>query len=329
VLIKRGGRKAMVRRLTIALCLLLGPTAAFAQDWPQRPVRLIVPYAAGGGTDIVARVLAQKLGDALGRPFLVENRTGASGMIGAQMVAKSDADGYTFLVASPAEIALNQNLFPDIAYDPLRDFAPITLLAWTPIVLAANPSFPPSTVTELVALARGKPIDFSSPGVGSAHHLVGEYINALAGTHLMHVPYRGAAPAVEDAVAGHVKLTISGMPPVVPFLQAGSLKAIAVTSRQRSPTFPNIPAMAETAGFENFDFTNWFGLLARSGTPQPILDKMAKAAVTALQAAGVREIIRSQAAEVVGNTPAEFGQFIRDESAKYAKIVALTGIKVK
>ena len=319
----------MFRSFITALCLLFGATSAFAEAWPQRPVRLIVPYAAGGGTDIVARVLAQRLSEVLGQPFVVENRTGASGMIGAEMVAKSDADGYTFLVASPAEIALNQHLFATIAYDPLRDFAPITLLAWTPMVLAAHPSFPASTVPELVTLAREKPTDFSTPGVGSAHHLVGEYINALAGTHLVHVPYRGAAPAVEDAVAGHVKLTISGMPPVVPFLQAGSLKAIAVTSRQRSPIFPKIPTMAETAGFENFDFTNWFGLLARTGTPQPVLDKMAKAAVAALQAASVREIIRSQAAEVVGNTPAEFGQFIQDESAKYAKIVTLTGIKVK
>ncbi len=307
---------------------MFGATGALAQDWPQRPVRMIVPYAAGGGTDIVARVLAQKLGEALGQPFVVENRTGASGMIGAQMVAKGDSDGYTFLVASPAEIALNQNLFPHIAYDPLHDFAPITLLAWTPMVLAAHPSFPASTVQELLTLARAKPTDFSSPGVGSAHHLVGEYINALAGTHLVHVPYRGAAPAVQDAVAGQVKLTISGMPPVVPFLQAGALKAIAVTSVRRSPLFPNIPAMAETDGFENFDFTNWFGLLARSGTPQPVLDKMAKTAVAALQNAGVREIIRSQAAEVVGNSPAEFGQFIQAESKKYAKIVAVTGIKM-
>jgi tripartite-type tricarboxylate transporter receptor subunit TctC len=249
-------------------------------------------------------------------------------LFGAEFVAKSGADGYTFLVASPAEIALNQNLFPKIAYDPLRDFAPITLLAWTPMVLAAHPSFAASTTAELVALASAHSVDFSSPGVGSPHHLVGEYINTLAGTHLVHVPYRGAAPAVQDAVAGQVKLTISGMPPVVPFLQSGSLKAIAVTSRQRSALFPNIPAIAETKGFDDFDFTNWFGLLARAGTPEPILDKIAKATVATLQDAGVRDIIRSQAAEVVGNTRAEFGQFIRAESTKYGKIVAATGVKV-
>ncbi len=318
----------MFRIFVIALCLLLGPTGAYAQDWPQRPVRLIVPYAAGGGTDIVARVLAQRLGETLNQPFVVEDKPGASGMIGAELVAKGDADGYTFLVASPAEIALNQYLFP-ITYDPLHDLAPITLLAWTPMVLAANPTFSASTVPELVSLARAQSVDFSTPGVGSAHHLVGEYINALTGTHLVHVPYRGAAPAVQDAVAGNVKLTIAGMPPVVPFLQAGALKAIAVTSADRLPLFPNIPAMAETPGFENFDFTNWFGLLARSGTPQPILDKLWKATVDALQVARVREIIKSQAAEPVGDTPAEFAQFIQGELAKYAKIVALTGLKVK
>jgi tripartite-type tricarboxylate transporter receptor subunit TctC len=319
----------MLRAAIVALCLSCCSTATFAQDWPQRPVRMIVPYAAGGGTDIVARVIADSLGQALGQSFVVEDKPGASGMLGAELVAKSDADGYTFLVASPAEIALNQFLFPNIAYNPLRDFAPITLLAWTPMVLAAYPSFPASTVAELIALARAQTVDFSSPGVGSAHHLVGEYINALAGTKLEHIPYRGAALAVQDAVAGQVRLTISGMPPVVPFLQAGSLKAIAVTSRERSPLFPNIPAMAETKGFEDFDFTNWFGLLARSGTPQPILDKISGATVAVLQSPAVRETIKAQAAEPVGDTPAQFSQFIQDEAAKYGKIVALTGVKVK
>jgi len=319
----------MWRILTIGLCLLLATVAAAAQDWPQRAVRLVVPYPAGGGTDIVARVLAQKLGDAFGQRFIVENKTGASGMIGAQTVAKGEPDGYTFLVASPNEIALVQNLFQDMAYDPLKDLTPITLLAWTPLVLAAHPAFAASNPAELVKLARAQPVDFSSPGTGSPHHLTGEYINKLQSTQLVHIPYRGAAPAVSDAVGGQVKLTISGMPPVVQFLQAGKLKAIAVTSKRRSQTFPNIAAMAETPGFEDVDFTNWFGLLARTGTPQPVLDKLAKAAVAALKDPQVRDTLMTQAAEPVGNTPAEFRDFIRAESAKYAKIVALTGVKVK
>jgi tripartite-type tricarboxylate transporter receptor subunit TctC len=318
----------MLRLLLVGIFLLLSHAAAFAQDWPQRPVRLVVPYAAGGGTDTIARVLAQKLGDAFGQRFVVENKTGAGGMIGAQTVAKGDADGYTFLVASPAEIALNQNL-KDMAYDPLTDLAPITLLAWTPLVLAAHPSLQASNPTELVKLARAEPVNFSTPGVGSSHHLTGEYINKVQSTQLVHVPYRGAAPAVSDAVGGQVKLTISGMPPVVQFLRAGTLKAIAVTSKRRAPTFPDIPAIAETKGFEDFDFTNWFGLLARTGTPQPILDKLAKASVATLHDPQVREVLNTQAAEPVGNTPAEFREFIRAESAKYAKIVELTGVKIK
>lgn len=318
----------MKRILVTGLWLLLGAAAALAQTWPDRPVRLVVPYAAGGGTDLVARVLGLKLGEAFGQNFIVENRTGASGMIGAQLVAKGAPDGYSFLVASPAEIALNQNLFPDMTYDPVNDLTPITLLAWTPLVLAANPSFPASTPAELVKLALSQTVDFSSPGVGSSHHLTGEYINKLAGTRLVHIPYRGAAPAVQDAVSGHVKLTISGMPPVVPFIKAGTLKAIAVTSKSRSPVFPNVPAMSETKGFEQFDFTNWFGLLARTGTPKPILDKMAKAAVEALRDPKLREVLETQAAVPVGNTPEEFRDFIRAESAKYKKIVELTGVKL-
>lgn len=318
----------MLRNLILGFCLL-SPAFAAAQEWPQRPVRLVVPYAAGGGTDSVARILAQKLGDAFGQRFVVENRTGASGMIGAQAVAKGEADGYTFLVASPAEIALNQNLFKDMAYDPLKDLTPVTLLAWTPLVLAAHPTFAPSSPAELVKLARAEPVDFSTPGMGSAHHLTGEYVNKLQSTRLIHVPYRGAAPAVADAVGGQVKLTISGMPPVVPFLQAGKLKAIAVTSKTRSPTFPNVPAMAETAGFEDVDFTNWFGLLARTGTPSPILDKLAKVAVASLSDPQVRHILTTQAAVPVGNTPSEFRDFIRAESERYARIVTLTGVKAK
>ena len=319
----------MLRILVVGFGLLLHPLAAFAQSWPDRPVHVIVPYAAGGGTDLVARVLALKLGEAFGQNFIVENKTGASGMIGAQLVAKGPADGYSLLVASPAEIALNQNLFTDMAYVPLNDLTPITLLAWTPLVLAAHPSFAANNPVELVSLARSETVDFSSPGVGSSHHLAGEYINKLAGTKLQHIPYRGAAPAVTDAVSGHVKLTVSGMPPVVPHMKGGTLKAIAVTSAMRSPAFPNTPALAETKGFEDVDFTNWFGLLARAGTPQPILDKIAKAAVDALKDAKVREVLETQAAVPVGNTPNEFRAFIRDESAKYKKIVQLTGVKVK
>jgi tripartite-type tricarboxylate transporter receptor subunit TctC len=319
----------MLRALSLCLVLLLGCGRAEAQNWPAHPVLMVVPYAAGGGTDTVARILAQKFTGIFGQSFVVENRPGASGMIGAASVARSDPDGYTLLVASPAEVALNQNLFKNMNYDPLNDLTSITLLAWTPLVLAAHPSFPASTPEEFIKLAQQEVVYFSTPGIGSSHHLADEYINALQHTKLVHVPYRGAAPAITDAVAGQVKLTISGMPPVVPFLKSGALKAIAVTSKLRSPSFPDIPAMAEIKGFEDFDFTNWFGLLARTGTPPNILDRLQKAAVDVLKDPQVRAVLENQAAVPVGDTPAEFHDFIREEAAKYARIVEITHLQLK
>jgi tripartite-type tricarboxylate transporter receptor subunit TctC len=319
----------MLRAPLAAFGLLLAPALATAQDWPQRPVRLIVPYVAGGGTDSVARVMAQKLGESLGQRFVVENKAGASGMIGTQAVAKGDADGYTFLIATPAEIAINQSIFKDMAYDPLADLTPVTMLAWTPLLLAAHPSLQASSAEELIDLARTRPLNFSSPGIGTAHHLAGEYINKLHSTQLVHVPYRGAAAAVTDTVGEQVMLTISGMPPVVPHMEAGALKAIAVTSKRRAAKFPDIPTLAQTKGLEDVDFYNWFGLFARSGTPQPILDRLAKATVAILNDPQVRTVLETQAAEPVGNTPTEFRDFIRAEAAKYEKIVAITGVKMK
>lgn len=319
----------LYRTISFCLAIFLAGGSAQAAQWPQRPVHLIVPYAAGGGTDTVARVLAQKLSTTFNEQFVVENRPGASGMIGAGYVAKASPDGYTLLVGSPAEVALNQNLFKSMSYDPLKDLTPITLLAWTPLVLAANPSLPALTPQELIALAKREPIDFSTPGIGSSHHLTGEYINYLQHTKLVHVPYRGAAPAITDTVSGQVKLTIAGMPPVVPFLKAHSLKAIAVTSKKRSPQFPEIPAMSEIKGFEDFDFTNWFGLLAPTGTPAAVLDGLQKASVEALKDAKVRQVLTNQAAVPVGDTPAEFSAFIRSETAKYAKIVEVTHLHLK
>jgi tripartite-type tricarboxylate transporter receptor subunit TctC len=297
-------------------------------QWPDRPVKFIVAYAPGGGTDILARVVAQRLSTVFGQSFVVENKPGASGMIGAQLVARAGHDGYTFLVSAPAEIVLGP-LFASASFDPLADLAPVSLFAWTPMLLAAHPGFEASTAAELVKLARDKTVNFSTTGAGTPHHLTGEYINKTQSTQLVHVPYRGAAPAISDAVSGHVPLTISGMPPVVPFLQSGALKAIAVTSKKRSTTMPNIPALAETTGFEDFDFTTWFGLLAPAGTPQPIIDKLAQASKAALADDKVKSALSTQAAEAVGSTPGEFRDFIRTESAKYKRIVELTGVTLK
>jgi tripartite-type tricarboxylate transporter receptor subunit TctC len=317
--------------LLAAFSALIRP--ASAQDpagrWPERPVKLIVAYAPGGGVDIIARVMAQKLQAIFHQAFVVENRPGASGMIGAQTVVHAEPDGYTFLVCGPAEIALDPYLMKDVSYDPLTDLAPVSLFAWTPMVLAAHPTFEASTAADLVKLGRAQAVNFSTTGIGSPHHLTGEYINKTQSTQLVHVPYRGAAPAIADTVAGQVKLTISGMPPVLPFLQAGTLKAIAVTSRQRSKAFPNIPALAETPGFEDFDFTTWFGLLAPAATPRSIIDKLAQASAAALADEAVKSVLGTQADETVGSTPDQFRDFIRAETAKYHRIVELTGVTLK
>jgi tripartite-type tricarboxylate transporter receptor subunit TctC len=306
--------------LVFALTTFTQAPAAAQQPYPNRPITLVVPFPAGGGNDALARLVAERMSKPLGQQVVVENRGGAGGTIATRQVAKAEPDGYTLLVGSPAEVALNQNLFKDRSFDPLVDLTPVTLLAWTPLVLAAHPSFEASTPAELVALARARQIDYSTPGIGSSHHLTGEYINKLNATNLIHVPYRGAGPAVADAVGGQVKLTISGMPPVVGFLQSRALKAIAVASRQRSPRFPDVPALAETRGFEEFDFTNWFGLLARAGTPAIVLQRLHRTTIEALKDAQVREILMAQAAEPVGNTPAEFREFIRAEIAKYGDV---------
>jgi tripartite-type tricarboxylate transporter receptor subunit TctC len=319
--------------LVLLIAFAASPKAAQVQDdashWPARPVRFVVAYAPGGGTDIIARVVAQKLSNVFGQPFVVENRSGASGMIGTQAVMHADPDGYTFLVAAPGEIVLDPYLASDTNYDPLTQLTPVTLLGWTPMILAAHPSFEASTPAELVKLARAQSVDFSTTGIGSPHHLTGEYINKTQSTHLNHVPYRGAAPAIADAVSGQVKLTISGMPPVVPFFSSHMLKPIAVTSKQRSSEFPDIPALAETPGFEDFDFTTWWGILAPAGTPQIIVDKLALASAAALADPAVKAVLNTQAAEAVGNKPAEFRAFIGAEAAKYRRIVELTGVTLK
>lgn len=237
----------MLRTLAGIGLIALSSLTVHAQTWPDRPVKIIVPYAAGGGTDVLARVLADRLSDAFGQRFIVENRPGAGGMIGAETVARSAPDGYSLLVSSPAEIAINQHVYKKVNYDPQKDLAPITLLAWTPLVITAHPDLKVTSPSELIALlkARGGGLAYSSPGVGSAQHLAGELFKKTAGVDMKHVAYRGAALAVQDAVAGHVPITISGTPPVVELIKSGGLRAVAVTSTKRSKVLPDTAALAE------------------------------------------------------------------------------------
>jgi tripartite-type tricarboxylate transporter receptor subunit TctC len=316
---------------SIGLIALSGLTAD-AQAWPDRPVKIVVPYAAGGGTDVLARVMADRLSDAFGQRFIVENRPGAGGMIGAETVTRSAPDGHSLLVSSPAEIAINQHVYKKISYDPLKDLAPITLLAWTPLIVTAHPDLKVTSPAELIALlkARGGQLTYSSPGVGSAQHLAGELLKKTAGVDMKHVAYRGAAPAVQDAVAGHVPITISGMPPVIELIKSGKLQAVALTSAKRSNVLPNTAALAELGqDFATLDITNWFGLFAPAGVSEDIRQKLHQAAVKALGDPMVRQRIADQGAEAVGNTPTEFIAFITAESARYARIVKLSGVRVE
>lgn len=322
----------MLRTLAGIGLIALSTLVADAQAWPDRPVKVIVPYAAGGGTDVLARVMADRLSDAFGQRFIVENRPGAGGMVGAETVTRSAPDGYSLLVSSPAEIAINQHVYKKISYDPLKDLAPITLLAWTPLVITAHPDLRITSPFELIALlkARGGQLTYSSPGVGSAQHLAGELLKKTAGVDIKHVAYRGAAPAVQDAVAGHVPITISGMPPVVELIKSGKLHAVAVTSAKRSRILPNTAALAELGqDFATLDITNWFGLFAPAGVSEDIRQKLHQAVVKALGDPMVRQRITEQGAEAIGNTSAEFMAFIAAESARYARIAKLSGVRVE
>jgi len=318
--------------LTSVALVALFTVAAQAQSWPDRPVKIVVPYAAGGGTDVLARIMADRLRDAFGQSFFVENRPGAGGMIGAQTIARAAPDGYALLVSSPAEIAINQHVYRKIGYDPLKDLAPITLIAWTPLIVAAHPDLKVASPADLIALlkARQGQLTYSSPGVGSAQHLAGEFLKKTAGVDMRHVAYRGAAPAVQDAVAGHVPITISGMPPVLELIKSGKLRSIAVTSAKRSPLLPDTPALAELgAEFSGNDITNWFGLFAPAAVFADIQQKLHQAAAKALTDPMLRQHIAEQGAEAVGNTPAEFAAFIAAESAKYARLAKLSGVLIE
>jgi len=301
----------------------------FAQAYPGKPVRIIVPYSAGGGTDIVARAVGQKLSEAWGQSVIVDNRAGASGMIGAEAVAKAPADGYTLLMATPPEVAVNHHLYSKISYRPERDFAPITLIAVTPLVIAVHPGVPARNMQQLVALAKAKPgtLAYATPGTGSTQHLTGEMLMAAAGIQLVHIPYKGAGQSIPDVIGGQVPLGIYGLLTISQQAKAGRLRVLAVTALKRSPTAPDLPTLAES-GFPGFDTSLWFGLLAPAGTPQDVIGRVHAEALRALKLPDVVERIASQGADIVGNSPAEFAAFIAAESAKYAGIIRQAGVKL-
>jgi len=319
----------LLRGAAFAAAVLWAPALALAQAYPTKPIKIIVPYPAGGGVDFVARTVGLRLSEVFGQPVVVENRGGASGSIGAAAVASSAPDGYTLLLASPAEVVVGPVSGQKVPYDTARDFAPVTLVGETPLAIVAHPSVAAKDIGELIAAAKKDPAKYSyaTPGGGSTMHFAGESLNALAGVSILHVPYKGAAPAVTDVLGGQVPLGIVGMPPVVQPTKAGKLKMLAVTSTKRSPTLPEVPAVAEIKGMEGYRFTNWMGLFAPAKTPPEAIDRLAKEIAKIVREPAVKEKLLSQGVVGEGNTTEEFAAFLKNESAVYGKIAKERNIR--
>ena len=313
----------------VALLLGLAPVSADAQAWPSRPVRLVVPYPAGGPTDILGRVIAQKLSEALGQPVTVDNRPGASGNLGSDLVAKAPADGYTLVLGNNATHATNESLFPNMPYQTLRDFTPIALVATVTNMVTVHPSVPARSVADLVAHAKANPgkLNYGSTGNGSAAHLIGELFKATAGVDMVHVPYRGSAPAVTDLLAGQVQMMFATLPTVLPHVQDNKLRGLAITAPVRLASQPAVPTLVES-GFSGLVADAWFGLLAPAGTPAEIINRLAPETVKAVQAEDSRRTLMAQGFEVTTSTPAQFAEHIRVEIAKWAKVIRDSGAKV-
>ncbi len=301
--------------------------AALAQNYPTRPVRVIVPYPPGGGTDILARPIMAKVAERMGYPFLIDNRGGATGMLGTDLVAKAAPDGYTVLLSASPELVLNQHVFKKMAYDALRDLRPVTQVATTPTIVVSIPSFPARTMKEVIALARRHPgaVTYGTTGVGSPHHLAGELLRLRGKVDLTHVPYKGGGPQVTDTLGGHVVISIFTLPVVTPHVQTGRLRGIAVCAPQRSPAVPNVPTMEE-AGFPGFDISQWYAVSVPRGTPDAVVKTLYSAVAEALQAPDVRKRQLEQGYEPIGSTPEIYAQYLKREIEKYGKFIKDTGI---
>jgi tripartite-type tricarboxylate transporter receptor subunit TctC len=320
-------RSALAR--IVALVLAAFATGAYAQAYPSKPIHFIVPYPAGGPLDTVARLLGQRVSETVHQPVVVENKPGAGGNIGADSVAKAAPDGYTILMGAVATHAINPTLYRNIPYDPVKDFAPVTEVAWTPNVLVVNPSLPVSNVKEFIAYVKAHPgeLNFGSGSTGSAGHLAGELFKTMAGVQMVHVPYKGAGPAMQDLIGGQIQLMFDNLASSLGQIRAGKVRALAVTTEKRSTLAPELPTIAES-GLPGFDISTWFGIFAPGGTPQPVVQRLHDAFVAALQAPDVQATMKKMGAEPVGNTPGEFAAFIRSEAEKYAKVIRASGAKV-
>ncbi len=315
--------KRQIAAVALGLAAQIAGPAAGQEDYPTRPVRVIVPYVAGGNADIFGRVLAQKLGEALRQSFVVENKPGANGGIGTDSVAKSGPDGYTLLAVASGPIVVNPVLYATVPYDPVKDFAPVAQCAVYQYVLVALSNSPVTSIADLVAAARAKPgaISYGSTGVGGGNHLAGELLALSSGTQMIHVPYKGSAPALADLLGGQLTFMFDTVITSVPHIRSGKLRAFAVSSAKRASSLPEVPTLQE-AGIKGFDISQWNGVLAPAGTPRAIVDRLNAEIVKAMRAADVRERIVTQGGnEIVTGTPGEFAALIRSDLQMYAKLI--------
>ncbi|RYF18649.1 MAG: tripartite tricarboxylate transporter substrate binding protein [Comamonadaceae bacterium] len=304
------------------------PAAAQA-NYPAKPITIVVPFAAGGTTDILARVIGEALKKELGQPVVIDNRAGAGGNIGGALAAKAAADGYTLFMGTVGTHAINASLYKKMPFDPIKDFAPLTRVAMVPNLLVAHPTRPYKTVQELVAYAKANPgkVTFGSSGNGSSIHLSGELFDSMAKVDMIHVPYKGSAPAVSDLIGGQIDIMFDNMPSAIQHVRSGRLKAIAVTTAKRSPELPNVPTIAE-AGVPGYEATSWFGMFAPAATPAPIVTRLNTALVKVLSDADVKKKLAEQGAEPYAEKPEQFAEFIRKETAKWSQVVKASGASV-
>ncbi len=322
----------MIKRTAMALVavsLAIGAATASAQPWPTKPIKWIVPFASGGTTDILARTVGEKLSAALGQPVVVENKPGAGGGVGAEFVAHSPPDGYTIMGGTISTHAINASLYQKLPYDPVKDFAPITLIARVPNMLVVNPDVPASNVGELIRLMKTKPgnYTFASSGNGTSQHLSGELFKTMAGVDMQHIPYKGSPPALQDVVGGQVTMTFDNITTALPLAKAGKLRALAVTTATRSAVAPDVPTLAES-GLPGYEIGSWQGVFAPAGTPPAIVQRLNAEIVKILNQPDVRQRLVALGAEPAPNTPEEFAAMVKSEVAKWGDVVRRSGAKV-
>lgn len=318
---------------TTVCALLLASTGAgvWAQEYPSRPVRVIIPFPPGAGTDIVGRAVAAALSEAWKQSVVVDNRPGAGGTIAGELVAKGNPDGYTLMLGNVSTLAIAKALNPKLAYDPLRDFAPITLITTSENVIVVHPSVPVHSVKELVAYARAHPrkINYGSSGNGTTSHLGGAMFASAVGVEMTHVPYKGSAPMLTDLLAGQLQLSFSSVPTALPHIKSGRLRGLAVTRPQRSAILPDLPTVQEAAGLKSFEISLWQGIVAPAATPRPIVAKLNQQIVASLRAPELKQKFAAQGLDAVGNTPEQFHAYMRDEIAKWTQVVKASGARIE